>query len=87
MPVRPMRHSLGVEYPFIFADATGEHAIASPVQDLSMPMFFGQTVSGKPPAEGGVFRHEGAVWRCRDLLEVGHPLNPFPVTLVMGELV
>ena len=69
--------------PFVFADATGEPGLESPVHDASTILYLGH---GRVPATGESFAHEALLWKARTVLQADHPLNPFPCVLVMAEL-
>jgi hypothetical protein len=69
---------------FLFADATGEPGLASPMQDVSTPIFLGH---GAVPIVSEEFAHEGLLFRARACLAPATDLNPFNFPLVMAELI
>ena len=69
---------------FAFADATGEPGLASPIMDISTPIYLAH---GEHPWAGETFVHQANVWRARAILEVGDPLNPLNLPLIIAELV
>lgn len=74
----------GAAFPFVFADATGEKWLESPVQHLGTSIYLG--AGPAVPEPGTTFVQEALLWRARDVLGADHPSNPFPCPLVMAEL-